>query len=167
MQRYLNKTKANQVFRPTIGCDFHNYKTVIGGQNVTLQIWDTAGQERYQSLGKAFYRGSDWCILVYDITREESLHNLHQWIDTFSSHAGIGKISSGKSPKFPFYLVGNKWDLIEEKEVEDKHIDSFLDKNWMSPERAHLTSAETGTGVEEVSKLALFHSYSDNAAETY
>ena len=59
MQRFLTKEKAKQVFRPTIGCDFHNYKTTIGGRNVTLQIWDTAGQERYQSLGRAFYRGSD------------------------------------------------------------------------------------------------------------
>lgn len=150
MQRYLNKEKAKQVFRPTIGCDFHNYKTVIGGQNVTLQIWDTAGQERYQSLGKAFYRGSDCCILVYDITREESLHNLNQWIDTFSSNAGIEKPSPDKIATFPFYLVGNKWDLIEDKEVDDKHIDEFLDKNRISSDRAHLTSAETGTGVEEV-----------------
>ncbi|KAF5791035.1 putative small GTPase, P-loop containing nucleoside triphosphate hydrolase [Helianthus annuus] len=29
-------------------------------------IWDTAGQERFQSLGVAFYRGADCCVLVYD-----------------------------------------------------------------------------------------------------
>lgn len=33
-----------------------------------MQIWDTAGQERFQSLGVAFYRGADACVLVYDIT---------------------------------------------------------------------------------------------------
>lgn len=32
------------------------------------QIWDTAGQEKFQSLGQAFYRGADVCMLVYDIT---------------------------------------------------------------------------------------------------
>jgi GTPase SAR1 family protein len=32
------------------------------------QIWDTAGQERFQSLGGAFYRGADCCVLTYDIT---------------------------------------------------------------------------------------------------
>ena len=31
---------------------------------MTLQIWDTAGQERFQSLGVAFYRGADCCVLV-------------------------------------------------------------------------------------------------------
>ena len=31
------------------------------------QIWDTAGQERFQSLGVAFYRGADSCVLVFDV----------------------------------------------------------------------------------------------------
>jgi GTPase SAR1 family protein len=34
---------------------------------VTLQVWDTAGQERFRSLGTAFYRGADACIMVYDV----------------------------------------------------------------------------------------------------
>ena len=59
MQRFLSKKHSSTPFRPTIGCDFHNYKTKINDSNATLQIWDTAGQERFQSLGKAFYRGTD------------------------------------------------------------------------------------------------------------
>ena len=38
----------------------------------SLQIWDTAGEEKYQSLGIAFYRGADCCVLVYDVTSSES-----------------------------------------------------------------------------------------------
>lgn len=36
-----------------------------------LQIWDTAGQEKFRSLGGAFYRGADCCVLVYDITNRK------------------------------------------------------------------------------------------------
>lgn len=36
-----------------------------------LQIWDTAGQEKFRSLGGAFYRGADCCVLVYDITNKK------------------------------------------------------------------------------------------------
>jgi len=50
---------------------------------VTLQLWDTAGQERYQSLGAAFYRGAEACILVYDITNNESFENLDNWRSNF------------------------------------------------------------------------------------
>lgn len=40
---------------------------------VTLsQLWDTAGQERFQSLGVAFYRGADCCVLVYDVNSSKS-----------------------------------------------------------------------------------------------
>jgi len=41
----------SQVYKPTIGADFHSKRLEImdGGEmkSVTLQIWDTAGQERF------------------------------------------------------------------------------------------------------------------------
>jgi Ras-related protein Rab-7A len=43
---------------------------------ILFQIWDTAGQERYQSLGVAFYRGAEACVLVYDITSPKSFENV-------------------------------------------------------------------------------------------
>ncbi len=61
-------SKFTENFKPTIGADFSNKEISINGKIVTLQIWDTAGQERYQSLGTAFYRGADCCLLVYDTT---------------------------------------------------------------------------------------------------
>lgn len=47
------------------------------------QIWDTAGQERFQSLGVAFYRGAEACVLVYDITNPKSFEHLDSWRDEF------------------------------------------------------------------------------------
>ena len=47
------------------------------------QIWDTAGQERFQSLGVAFYRGADCCVLVYDVNVMKSFDNLDNWRDEF------------------------------------------------------------------------------------
>ena len=40
-------------------------------RDITLQIWDTAGQERFKSLGSAFYKGADCCVLVFDITNPD------------------------------------------------------------------------------------------------
>lgn len=48
-----------------------------------LQIWDTAGQERFQSLGVAFYRGADCCVLVYDVNVMKSFENLNNWREEF------------------------------------------------------------------------------------
>ena len=47
------------------------------------QIWDTAGQERFQSLGVAFYRGADCCVLVYDVNTQKTFENLDNWRDEF------------------------------------------------------------------------------------
>jgi Ras-related protein Rab-7A len=48
-----------------------------------VQIWDTAGQERFQSLGVAFYRGADCCVLVYDVNAKRSFNTLNTWHDEF------------------------------------------------------------------------------------
>ena len=50
---------------------------------MTFQIWDTAGQERFQSLGVAFYRGADCCVLVYDVNVAKSFDNLNNWREEF------------------------------------------------------------------------------------
>ncbi|KAG6536534.1 hypothetical protein ZIOFF_001592 [Zingiber officinale] len=42
-----------------------------------------AGQERFQSLGVAFYRGADCCVLVYDVNVRRSFDTLDNWHDEF------------------------------------------------------------------------------------
>jgi Ras-related protein Rab-7A len=63
MNQYVNKRFSNQ-YKATIGADFLTKDITIDDRVVTMQIWDTAGQERFQSLGVAFYRGADCCVLV-------------------------------------------------------------------------------------------------------
>lgn len=67
MNQYVNQKFSNQ-YKATIGADFLTKEIMLDDKLVTMQIWDTAGQERFQSLGVAFYRGADACVLVYDIT---------------------------------------------------------------------------------------------------
>ena len=52
-------------------------------KKIPSQIWDTAGQERFQSLGVAFYRGADCCVLVYDVNVAKTFENLDNWRDEF------------------------------------------------------------------------------------
>lgn len=42
-----------------------------------------AGQERFQSLGVAFYRGADCCVLVFDVTNPKSFESLQSWKEEF------------------------------------------------------------------------------------
>ncbi|KAH7568121.1 hypothetical protein JRO89_XS07G0241000 [Xanthoceras sorbifolium] len=80
--RYVHK-KFSQQYKATIGADFVTKELQIDDRLVTLQIWDTAGQERFQSLGVAFYRGADCCVLVYDVNVMKSFDSLDNWHEEF------------------------------------------------------------------------------------
>jgi len=98
--------------KATIGADFSTKEINVDDKLVTLQMWDTAGQERFASLGHAFYRGADACILVYDITNEQSFKSIEQWRSNFLDNA------SPEDPKsFPFLLIANKSDLSDKRQV--------------------------------------------------
>ncbi|VDK38227.1 unnamed protein product [Taenia asiatica] len=105
MNQYVTQRFSNQ-YKATIGADFLTKETMVDDRVVTLQIWDTAGQERFQSLGVAFYRGADCCVLVYDVTMPNTFKTLDSWRDEFLIQA------SPRDPEnFPFILIGNKIDL--------------------------------------------------------
>ncbi|KAK9080789.1 hypothetical protein SSX86_000547 [Deinandra increscens subsp. villosa] len=105
MNRYVHK-KFSQQYKATIGADFVTKELQIDDRLVTLQIWDTAGQERFQSLGVAFYRGADCCVLVYDVNVMRSFDTLDNWHEEFLKQANPQDPSS-----FPFILLGNKIDI--------------------------------------------------------
>ncbi|XP_060668613.1 ras-related protein Rab7 isoform X2 [Ziziphus jujuba] len=82
MNQYVNRKFSNQ-YKATIGADFLTKEVQFEDRQFTLQIWDTAGQERFQSLGVAFYRGADCCVLVYDVNVMKSFENLNNWREEF------------------------------------------------------------------------------------
>ncbi len=160
LQQYLNgKVTGNA--KPTIGADFSKKEVMIDNQLVTLQIWDTAGQEKFQSLGYAFYRGADCCILVYDITTQKSFENLTKWKDGFIENAGPDDVKT-----FPFVVLGNKIDRENERKVDSREA-----KDWCSNNNNigfYETSAKEGVSVEqaflEIAKKALKRIETNNIA---
>lgn len=97
-----------------------------------MQIWDTAGQERFQSLGVAFYRGADCCVLVFDVTAPNTFKTLDSWRDEFLIQA------SPRDPEnFPFVVLGNKIDL-ENRQVRWQIIlsyplETFYQSKYLNP----------------------------------
>ena len=135
MNQYVQKKFDNR-YKATIGADFLAKDIEIKGTAVTLQLWDTAGQERFQSLGSAFYRGADACVLVFDVTSQESFQHLTSWMEEFTIQAG----------KKPCVLLGNKSDLDSKRQVPDKTA-----KQWCRDDGIPYfeTSAKTNINVDE------------------
>ncbi|KAG9294563.1 hypothetical protein G9A89_008674 [Geosiphon pyriformis] len=129
----------------TIGADFTTKEVRReNGKKVILQIWDTAGQERFQSLGVAFYRGADACVLVYDVNKLITFENLERWRAEFLKHSGVSDPS-----EFPFIVIGNKIDL-NDRQVPKRRIREFAQKYSGSTTQISCfeASAKEGINVE-------------------
>ncbi|CAH7687683.1 small GTPase superfamily [Phakopsora pachyrhizi] len=165
MNQYVNKRFSTQ-YKATIGADFLTKEVYIesdlpstaqtpsqstANQNlnsnndrvVTMQLWDTAGQERFQSLGVAFYRGADCCVLVFDVNSSKSFETLDSWRDEFLIQA------SPRDPdNFPFVVLGNKIDVEEGKrQVSQKRAMSWCQSKGNIP--YFETSAKESLNVEQ------------------
>jgi len=142
---------------------------MIDEKLVTLQIWDTAGrlsrgdtmfnaavigQERFQSLGVAFYRGADACILVYDITQLKSFDNLDSWREEFLVQASPPDIHN-----FPFVVLGNKIDRELDRRIPKAKAHAWCKSKAKTPVPYFETSAKEALHVEaafqEAAQLAL------------
>ena len=126
----------------TIGADFLTKDLLIDSRKVSLQIWDTAGQEKFRSLGKAYYRGTDICMLVFSVTEKQSLSNLNSWIDSFIS---LSK-AKDSNQDFPFVILGNKIDEPE-RLITKEEAEKWCEKNGKYS--YFEVSAKTGENVEK------------------
>jgi Ras-related protein Rab-7A len=142
MNQYVNR-KFSKQYKATIGADFLTKEVQVDDRLVTMQIWDTAGQERFQSLGVAFYRGADCCVLCYDVNTAKTFENLENWRDEFLIQA-----SPADPDGFPFVVLGNKVDVEggESRVVSEKKAKSWCTSKGAIP--YFETSAKEDVNVE-------------------
>mgnify|MGYP002524217837 CR=1 FL=1 len=96
----------------------------IDGSIIQLQIWDTAGSEKHNAIGKSFYRNSECCVLVCDLTDPKSFDSVESWRKEFLDHTNL------KDPdNFPFVLLGNKNDIKESIKVKDEDIQRYCNSH--------------------------------------
>jgi len=126
-------------YSPTVGFEFLTFNVKVEDQNIKLQIWDTCGQEVYRSLISSFYRSASLAIIVYSIDSEESFSNIEKWLND---------IKSQSNPNIKIFLIGNKADLEDKRQVTKENGENFFKQNNLS--YFSETSAKTGFNVQNV-----------------
>ena len=126
-------------YSPTVGFEFLTFNVKVEDQNIKLQIWDTCGQEVYRSLISSFYRSASLAIIVYSIDSEESFSNIEKWLND---------IKSQSNPNIKIFLIGNKADLEDKRQVTKESGENFFKQNKLSYFTE--TSAKTGFNVQNV-----------------
>ena len=86
-----------------------------------------------------FYRGAEAVFLTYDITSEQTFFNAQDWLE---------KVYENASEEVRIYLVGNKADLEEQREVQFETAVEFAMNNGIA--MVFETSAKTGSNVKDV-----------------
>ncbi|KXZ55077.1 RABH1 protein [Gonium pectorale] len=107
--------KFDNTYQATIGIDFLSKTMYLEDRTVRLQLWDTAGQERFRSLIPSYIRDSSVAVVVYDITNRQSFLNTARWIQEVRTERGNDVI---------IFLVGNKTDLIDKRQVSIEEGDA-------------------------------------------
>ena len=102
--------KVDLTMPPTIGFEDHfDGFRLSDGEIVNVRIMDTCGQERYDALFSNYYKDADCCLLVYDITSEQSFNKIKNYY--------IGKIKDNCKSIIRVILLGNKTDLVEARKI--------------------------------------------------
>ena len=92
-------------------------------------------------MGSSFYRNSEACILVFDLTSVESFKNIEIWRNEF-----LNTLNPPDASTYPFVLFGNKSDLPDKK-VNDEEIEAYCREHNNMPYFS--TSAKNDINLQE------------------
>lgn len=84
-----------------------------------LMIALSAGQEKYRALAPMYYRGSQACVVVYDVTSSASYKSVSMWIRELLSHAPSNAVLA---------IAANKCDLASKFTVPVRDAKMLADK---------------------------------------
>jgi GTPase KRas protein len=124
-------------YDPTIE-DGANNRMEIDDEVCLLNIFDTAGQYDYSAMPYGCMRIGQGFLLVYAINSRSSFDEIHDFLSQI--------LRAKDSDAVPLVLVGNKCDLVNERQVSTEE-GSSLAKVWNCP--FFETSAKARINVEE------------------
>ena len=126
-------------YSATVGFEFLVFNVKLNEKVIKLQIWDTCGQELYRSLISSFYRNSSLAMMVYAINNKESFMHIESWLK---------EVKLQSNPDIKVFLIGNKSDLEEERQVTLEEAKTFKEEHGIH--YFSEASAKNGINAKEV-----------------
>ena len=100
----------------TIYADYRIKKLNVEDKTYTIRIHDTAGSDRLRNILRLTIRYSKIIVLVFDMTKKNSILELERILDIILNEIGS---------KCSLVLVGNKSDLYDKYEIKDKEAEEL------------------------------------------
>jgi small GTP-binding protein len=128
--------KFDRDYRRTLGIDISTHDAKIDNQLFKLLIWDLAGQDIFRDLRTRYCQGASGGILVFDLTRPQTLETIPRWVEAFREAVG---------PDPLLILLGNKADLEKNRKVTPEQGTKIAEQFGLF--QYNETSAKTGHQV--------------------
>ena len=122
----------------------------MDGSYVNCEIIDTGGQEKYNALNVTYYKRADCCVLVYDVTSEESFEECENFYKK--------QIEQNCKKSIKVILVGNKTDLENQRKIKTEEGSKFAEDNHYYFRE---TSCETNTNVSDAFETIIVMTHND------
>lgn len=124
IKRYVDRL-FSRAYKATIAVDFALKNIYLNEQTlIRLQLWDIAGQERYGSMTRAFYKDALGALIVFDVSRTNTLESVVRWKQDLDS-----KVSLSDGSPIPSLLLANKCDLLQLSKEDEYSLREFAKQN--------------------------------------
>ncbi|MFM2311465.1 MAG: hypothetical protein RLZZ04_741 [Cyanobacteriota bacterium] len=131
--RYLS-TVGVKVSRKSV-----KVRTTTEIHQLNLLLWDLEGNTKFKSITPSYLKGASGSIIVADLSRTDTLQNLHQHLELFLSINPQGQAT----------IALNKADLIPAEKLAQL-LENYQSQNFPGILGVYPTSAKTGDRVEEI-----------------
>ncbi len=130
LRRYVENTFSEN-YTVTIGVHIMKKEVILSNGGVTLIIWDVEGTDDFTQYRSSYLLGASSFVYVFDASRAVTYSDLKYNMDHLQD----------KFPGTSVHIVGNKVDLVDEKEL-------MKDLEAQGIKHSYLSSAKTGKNVE-------------------
>ncbi len=139
IEMYVNGN-FNNIYKPTLGISIVKKELQIAKNlNSVLYLFDTGGLKSFAKIRKFYYQNLNAVLIVFDYTKIDTLETISDWIEEARHFI--------ENRKIPFVLVGNKSDLVENREELKKKVQDLVEHYKI---KFFETSVLTGEGIDEL-----------------
>ena len=141
-----NQSNSNNNIGPTICIDFFKYtielenKILKKNKLINFSLWDASGMATFLEIIRAYYIGSHYIIIVFDLTDYDSFLNIKKWYNEIKNLEYFDKLKC--------LVIGNKNDKEDKRVVNPVQIKEIID--YYGFEYYEMSSFDTNQNIKNI-----------------
>jgi len=136
----LMSKEIDKEYAPTMSIDIKNIQVKANDTIMQISIWDCCGNDKFALSTPNLFKNVSIAILIYAINDKESFNVLGKWYNMLKEYSYDSII----------FLIGNKNDLEEEREVSMEEGEEFKNNNEYHIKMFFETSALKSINIDKL-----------------